>query len=348
MAVEHKGLLRRGQFPPGRVQRDTMLQRRFSELCLVGAILGPGPGIDRALVQRFLLVGDDQVEIEVDGVAEALAALAGAIGVIEGEQPGLGLAVDAMAKLAFKGWEKRSRLWLRFCFAGQRSRRQSLPTRESRSRRRPRSAPGSRRKRPGDRPARRPPGRKSRSRSDSGVANSTILPFWYRRLKPPCAQLGEPLLKRVVGQGWVDGGLGRGLSCRFLRCFRFRLRGNPRLYGKQRIEPGVLAQGQDGGGKLIHRVALDHSAANDAMRGAAAGEEQTEVIVNLRGRGHSGAWVAGGVLLLDGNGRRQAVDQVHVRLLDALQELPGIGGKRLDVAALAFRIDGVKGERGFA
>ena len=39
---------------------------------------------------------------------------------------------------------------------------------------------------------------------------------------------------------------------------------------------------------------------------------------------------------------------LDVRLLHHLQELARIGGERLDIAALAFGIDGVEGEAGFA
>ena len=39
---------------------------------------------------------------------------------------------------------------------------------------------------------------------------------------------------------------------------------------------------------------------------------------------------------------------VDVGLLDALEELAGVGGEGFDVAALAFGVDGVEGERGFA
>ena len=125
------------------------------------------------------------------------------------------------------------------------------------------------------------------------------------------------------------------------------LRRNARFYREQCVEPRVLSQGQDGGGNLIHRVALHHSAANDAMRSAAAGEEETEVVVNLGRRGHGRARVAGRVLLFDRNRRRQAVDQVHIGLFDPFQKLPGIRRKRFDITALPFGIDGVKGERGF-
>ena len=55
-----------------------------------------------------------------------------------------------------------------------------------------------------------------------------------------------------------------------------------------------------------------------------------------------------GGLLLDGDGRRQAVDLVDVRLLHHLEELAGIGRQALDIAALALGIDGVEGERRLA
>jgi hypothetical protein len=42
------------------------------------------------------------------------------------------------------------------------------------------------------------------------------------------------------------------------------------------------------------------------------------------------------------------VDGVHLRLVHALEELAGVGGEGLDVAALAFGVDGVEGEGGFA
>ena len=103
VAIEHKGLLLRGQLSPRRIQGNAMLHGGLAESRLIRAILRPGPGIDGALVQRLLLVRNDQVQVEIDGVAEALAALAGSVRIVEREQPGLGLAVDAMAELTLEG-----------------------------------------------------------------------------------------------------------------------------------------------------------------------------------------------------------------------------------------------------
>ena len=50
--------------------------------------------------------------------------------------------------------------------------------------------------------------------------------------------------------------------------------------------------------------------------------------------------------MLDGNGRRQAFDMVHIGLLHHLKELACVGGQRFDIAPLALGIDRVEGEAG--
>src|SRR5207249_930373 len=49
-------------------------------------------------------------------------------------------------------------------------------------------------------------------------------------------------------------------------------------------------------------------------------------------------------LLVDGHRGRQALDEVHVRLVHLTEELPGVGRKRLDVATLPLGEDRVEGE----
>ncbi len=102
-SVENKGLLLRGQIPPGNVERNAV---RHAQL---GAFRSDTSGIwagsrDRSRLRRgFRLIGNDEVEVEVDGVAESLAAGAGAVGIVEGEEARLGLAVLAVAGGALKG-----------------------------------------------------------------------------------------------------------------------------------------------------------------------------------------------------------------------------------------------------
>ena len=92
----------------------------------------------------------------------------------------------------------------------------------------------------------------------------------------------------------------------------------------------------------------DLAAAVRAVRHADVGEQQPQVVVDLGDRADRRARIRAGRLLLDGDGRRQAVDQIDVRLLHLLEELPGVGRQRLDVAPLPFGVDRVEGERRLA
>ncbi len=343
--VQHECLLRAAHLSPRRVERNPMLPLRLSRSsALVGPILGASPGIDRAFIQRLLLVGNDQVEIEVDGVAEALASLAGAVRVVEREQPGLRFAVDAVAEFAFECLGETQPSGFRFFIAGNGFEYDFARLAEADLGRVHDPCPVLRRDNQAiDQGVERLPKVNIEQRLGGGEFDN--LAILVEPIEATCAQFAEPLLECLAGQGGIHG-FCRSFFPPLGLCIRFRC--HLRLHRKQRIEPRVFSQSQDGSGNLIHRVSPDHSAADDAMGGAAAREQQTEVIVDLGCRGHGGPRVAGRVLLLDGDGRRQTVDQVHVRLLDAFQELPGIGRKRFDVTALPFRIDGVESKRGFA
>ncbi len=115
--------------------------------------------------------------------------------------------------------------------------------------------------------------------------------------------------------------------------------------GKQGLHPRAVFQGEDALGHFVHRVVLHLLAALRAIGAADARIEQAQVVVDLGGRGHGGAGIARLVLLADGDGRSNAVDQVNIRLFDALQKLPRIGREGFDIAALPLGIDGVKGQR---
>ena len=69
-----------------------------------------------------------------------------------------------------------------------------------------------------------------------------------------------------------------------------------------------------------------------------AGEEQSQVFVNLRAGAHGGAGVAGYHLLFDGDGWRQSLDEITLGLGHSSQELTGVGRQRLHVAALALGV----------
>ena len=79
-----------------------------------------------------------------------------------------------------------------------------------------------------------------------------------------------------------------------------------------------------------------------------AREEQLQVVVDLRHRADGRARALDRVALLDGDGRRDAADLIHLRLVHAVEELPRVGREGLDVAALALGVDRVEGERRLA
>jgi hypothetical protein len=117
---------------------------------------------------------------------------------------------------------------------------------------------------------------------------------------------------------------------------------------REQIKPGAFRQRHDAVDHLRHGLTLDRQAGGGRVGHADARPQKPHVVVDLGDGADGGARVARGGLLLDGNGRRQAVDLVDVRLLHHLQKLPGIGREALDIAALAFGVDGVEGERGLA
>ena len=101
-------------------------------------------------------------------------------------------------------------------------------------------------------------------------------------------------------------------------------------------------------GNLIDSVFLDDRAALPANGDSDPGEEQPQVIVNFRGRSDRRTRRSGGISLPDRDGGSDAVDFVDFGFFDPLEELAGIRGKRLDIPALAFRINRVKRQRRFA
>ena len=99
---------------------------------------------------------------------------------------------------------------------------------------------------------------------------------------------------------------------------------------------------------LAHRLRGQIDVVIGAARRAGARVQQPQVVVDLGDRADGGARIVRGRFLLDGDGRRQALDGVDVRLFHHRQELAGVGRQRFDVAPLALGIDGVEGQRGLA
>ena len=95
---------------------------------------------------------------------------------------------------------------------------------------------------------------------------------------------------------------------------------------------------------LLGRLPHDRAPADRAVGLAHARPQQAQVVVDLGDRADRRAGIARGRLLIDRDRRRETLDRVDVGLVHLAQELPGVGGQRLHVAALALGVDRVEGE----
>ena len=80
------------------------------------------------------------------------------------------------------------------------------------------------------------------------------------------------------------------------------------------------------------------------MRGADAGEENAQIIVDLGDGADGGAGVLAGGLLGDGDGGGQAGDLVDIGFFHLAEKLARVGRKRGNVAALALGVERIEGQ----
>ncbi len=343
VAADDEALLLGREVLPGHIERNARRARIAPHLGGERPVLRLGPRLDGAFGQRQRLVRDDQIQVEVDGVAEALAARTGAERIVEGEQPRLGLLVADVALLALEALRKAQALW-RLRPRAEQSQTALRPPRGIPAPPRPRCAARTSGETEMRSISTNTGSAKLRSSSDSGVENSTICAILIEPVEATLAQLEEALFQQGIVSllGWL-------LLCGPAALCLLRLRGRRRrLHREEHLHSGAFAEREDAVGDFVHRVLLHLLAAVQAVGAAHARVQQAQVVVDLGGGGDGRARIAGGVLLPDGDCRRDAVDHVDVGLLDALQELARVGRQRLDVAALALGVDGVERERRLA
>ncbi len=106
------------------------------------------------------------------------------------------------------------------------------------------------------------------------------------------------------------------------------------------------------GGQIIHyvlgRVAAHFPSGDRGIGFADPGEEQAQMVVDFGTGAHGRTGIAGAGLLLDGDGRRDARDQIDVGFAHAAQELAGERGEAFGEAALPFGEKGVESQRTLA
>ena len=111
---------------------------------------------------------------------------------------------------------------------------------------------------------------------------------------------------------------------------------------------GARRQSQYSFDDVVAGLRADGLSARRAVRLAEAGVEHAQIVINLGDCAHGASRRVACGLLLDGDGRRQAFDVLHRRLLQLAQELPGVGAEALDIAPLAFGVQRVHGQRTLA
>ena len=118
--------------------------------------------------------------------------------------------------------------------------------------------------------------------------------------------------------------------------------------GRQDHDPRVVRQCQDRIHHLRHGLRSQRHAVGRAVGLADPREQQPQVVVDLGDGADGRARIVAGRLLLDGDRGRQPLDQIDIGLLHQLQELARVCRERLDVAPLAFGIQGVERQRRLA
>ncbi len=294
------------------------------------------PGRQRPLGDRERRIGDAELGIDDPLEAEAVAALAGAVRGVEGEDPRLdlghrGAAVEAGELLA----EDEDLAAL----AGARPRQRLRPGDLA-------AALGALDQLDLDQSVGEAGGRLDRLREALAQALLHDQPVDHDRDVVLEALVEDDLLVEAP-QLAVDDRAGVALLAHLLEqpaVLALALADDRR----QDHEAGLVRERHHPVGDLLDRLTGDRLAAGRAVRLADPRPEQAQVVVDL-GHGADGrARVARGRLLVDRDRRAEALDRVDVGLVHLAEELAGIGRQGLDVAALALGVDRVEGEAGLA
>ena len=332
-AVQQHVLDLLGKVLPLRVQGElVVLAERRQRL----QVIGRGrfrPGRDRALAQGHLLVGDDEVLVDMLLDAEAAAGRAGAIGVVEREQPRLDLGDGEAGDRAGEFFREQDALGpaLVVDLGGLLL-----------------AVLGGRRRRVGVFDDGEAFGELQRGLKAFGEALADVRSH-HDAVDDDVDVVREFLVQRRRAGEFVEGAVDLDALKALLEVFGELLPVFALAAAHDRgeqIEARALRQRQHAVDHLRDHLALDRQARGRRVGHADAGPQQAHIVVDLGDGADGGARVLRGRLLLDRDRRRQAVDLVDIRLLHHLQELARVGRQRLHIAALALGIDGVEGERG--
>ena len=107
--------------------------------------------------------------------------------------------------------------------------------------------------------------------------------------------------------------------------------------GRENLESRAFRVLQQRVHHLLRGLRADQLAAFGAMRYACAGEQQSQIVINLGDRAHGRTRIAVCGLLVDRHRRAQSLDEIHIRLVHLPEELTRIRGQRLHIPALPLR-----------
>ena len=99
---------------------------------------------------------------------------------------------------------------------------------------------------------------------------------------------------------------------------------------------------------LIARLRCDLTLACGTKPGTDPSEENSKKVMDFSNRPHRGSRVVTCRFLTDRDRWTETGKKIDVRLRELTDKLPGVRGQTFEIAALAFRVEGVKGERALA
>src|SRR5438132_13835321 len=102
IALQYQPALVDGEVTPRNIGGNSLPARPFFGFLQQAAITGLRPGLNCSIVERLAGIRNDEIEIEIDGVAKPLAARARAVGIVERKQPRLRLLIDGSVIFALE------------------------------------------------------------------------------------------------------------------------------------------------------------------------------------------------------------------------------------------------------
>src|SRR6266849_589061 len=102
IAFENQAPLFSSELAPRHVRGNSAAARPFFCVLEEHTVTRLGPRFDGAVVERLARIGNDQIQIEIDGISEALTTRTRAVRIVERKKPRLGFLVESAVVLAFE------------------------------------------------------------------------------------------------------------------------------------------------------------------------------------------------------------------------------------------------------